>query len=186
MGDERAGVEEWTAHLREHARPGPLTASRTTASTPLLSSESIHRTTAVLRAYANILDSTVHSSSSSSSSDASRLSTLAESSAREVGWSIEENVEGWLVENGMVSPEPSSDSSSNAGSSDSEDSEDERMGPKSVGMDRAEGVSAQEAEMQASRLVDEWYEACPTCTWRSVLSLASSTSRTCSDTAEPN
>jgi hypothetical protein len=152
--------------LREYARPGTSSASSSSSSTPPLSSESIHRTTAVLRAYTYILDSTVDSSPPSS---AFRLSTLAESSAREVGWAIEENVRGWLIENGMVSPEPSSDSSSEDGSSRSEDLDDESSGPTSVGMDRTEGVSAQEAEMQASRLVDEWYEACPTYTWRCVL-----------------
>ncbi|BGO98039.1 Proteophosphoglycan ppg4 [Rhodotorula toruloides] len=113
-----------------------------------------------------MLDSTIDSCSPSS---AFRLSSLAESSAREVGWAIEENVRGWLVENGMVSPEPSSDSSSDNGSSASDESDGESPGPTSVGMDRAEGVSAQEAEMQASRLVDEWYEACPTYTWRWIL-----------------
>lgn len=166
-GEERAGVEEWTAHLREYARPNSSSASISSSSAPPLSSESIHRTTAVLRAYTNILDSIVDSSSSPSS--AFHLSSLAESSARDVGWAIEENVRGWLVENGMVSPEPSSDSSSEHGSSGSDDSDGESPGPTSVGMDRAEGVSAQEAEMQASRLVDEWYEACPTYTWRCVL-----------------
>ncbi|KAL7340006.1 hypothetical protein BJY59DRAFT_709123 [Rhodotorula toruloides] len=166
-GEERAGVEEWTAHLREYARPNSSSASISSSSAPPLSSESIHRTTAVLRAYTNILDSIVDSSSSPSS--AFHLSSLAESSARDVGWAIEENVRGWLVENGMVSPEPSSDSSSEHGSSGSDDSDGESPGPTSVGMDRAEGVSAQEAEMQASRLVDEWYEACPTYTWRWIL-----------------
>ncbi|BGP30423.1 hypothetical protein JCM10296v2_002177 [Rhodotorula toruloides] len=165
-GEERAGVEQWTAHLREYARPGTSSASSSSSSTPPLSSESIHRTTAALRAYTNILDSTVDSSSPS---HAFRLSPLAESSAREVGWAIEENVRGWLVENGMVSPEPSFDSASEDGSSRSEDSDDESAGPTSVGMDRTEGVSAQDAEMQASRLVDEWYEACPTYTWRWIL-----------------
>ncbi|BGP23126.1 proteophosphoglycan ppg4 [Rhodotorula toruloides] len=161
-GDDRSGVEEWRAHLRQYARPG-TSASSTTSSSPSLSSESIHRTTAVLRAYTNILDSTVESSSPPSS--ACCPSTLAGSSAREVGWSIEENVRDWLVENGMVSPEPSSD----ADSSGLEDPNSERTGPTSIIMDRAEGASAQEAEMRASRLVDEWYEACPTYTWRWIL-----------------
>ena len=129
----------------------------------------VQRAEQLLRAYANILEAVYAVGSSSSHTceptdkgkARERVPTLVELSARQVGASLEENVRACLDLDHL-----------------SEDSDSERetvtveiRSTTSRGMERT--ASAQEAQLEASRVQDEWYEACPASTWRWVYLLFS-------------
>lgn len=120
----------------------------------------LSRTEQVLRAYANVLEAAYAIGSSSSlpsrstsdkGKERERVPSLAEVAAREIGATLEDQVRACLD---LASSTPS-------GSSDSEASDEETSRASLRG-----GMSAQEAQLEASALQDEWYEACPPSVWR--------------------
>ncbi|KWU43873.1 hypothetical protein RHOSPDRAFT_34497 [Rhodotorula sp. JG-1b] len=125
----------------------------------------IQRAEQLLRAYANILDAVYAVGSSSSHTceptdkgkGRERVPTLVELSARQVGASVEENVRACL----------DLDHPSEGSESERETVTVEIRSTTSRGMERS--ASAQEAQLEASRVQDEWYEACPASTWRWIL-----------------
>lgn len=145
--DDLVTVDDLIAHLRRGSGPG-------------ISVQLIQRAEQLLRAYANILDALYAVGSSSHGSEPNdkgkgreRVPTLVELSARQIGATLEENVRACLDLDL---------------SSDAEDSDHEAVMAVSSSNSRAmeRTASAQEAQLEASRVQDEWYEACPASTWR--------------------
>ncbi|GAA5989063.1 hypothetical protein JCM10908_006289 [Rhodotorula pacifica] len=117
----------------------------------------------LLRAYANILEAVYSGDTSTRPSSMTTMKgkarehvpSLVELAARQIGATVEENVRTCLDLDGSGSGE----------SSDGSDGEE--MVPSSQGMERS--ASAQEAQLEASKVQDEWYEACPPSVWRWIL-----------------
>lgn len=103
---------------------------------------------AFLRAYSNILEAVY-----SGASRKGKLSSLVESSARQIGATLETELQACLA---IVS--------SSEGESELETAAADHV--QAPGMERT--ASAQEAELEAAGLQDEWYEACPQAAWRCV------------------
>ena len=147
--DDLVTVDDLIARLRRN-------------SNPCVSVLLIQRAEQLLRAYANILDAVYAVGSSSSHTceptdkgkGRERVPTLVELSARQVGASVEENVRACL-DLGHLSEESESER---------ETVTVEIRSTTSRGMERS--ASAQEAQLEASRVQDEWYEVCPASTWR--------------------
>ncbi|GAA5882653.1 hypothetical protein JCM3774_004092 [Rhodotorula dairenensis] len=141
--------------------------------TNVVSSILAQRAEQLLRAYANILDAVYAAEVSSCPSSGSggspgqkgkgRVPSLVELSARQLGAEVEGNMRACLELAGSDSDQDQ-DPGNDRGGSDSDGSGEP---PSSQRMDRT--ASAQEAQLEASKLEDEWYEACPALTWRWIL-----------------
>lgn len=149
--DDLVTVDDLIARLRRNSDPS-------------ISVLLIQRAEQLFRAYANILDA-VYAVGSSSSRNCEladkgkgreRVPTLVELAARQIGATLEDNVRACL----------DLDHLSEASESDPEDSFLRAAGlpARSYRLERT--ASAQEAQLEASRVQDEWYEACPASTWR--------------------
>lgn len=149
----------------------------------VLSAPLAERAEQLLRAYANILDAVYAPGGTLSANGGSskrRAPSLVELSARQIGTALEDNLRACLELAGS-----DSDSSSTSGDGLDDDDDDGRALPgwrrRPASSQRT--ASAQEAQLEASNLQDEWYEACPASTWRSALPLRYTRAR-CS-TADP-